>query len=104
MVDGEGAGPAPWASHSGSHTGLSQKGLPLSLPTLETQGSDTAVLKVLIIFSLHLCFMSQVQWDKGEPSLEPGSPASSPLPPPPPEQGLSAARASHPHSAPSQQL
>lgn len=82
MVDGEGAGPAPWAFHWGSHTGPTQKGLPLSLPTLETQGSATAVLKVLIIFSLNLCFMSKVQWDNGgwARSLEPGSPASSPFP------------------------
>ena len=58
MVDGVGAGPAPWAFDSCSHTGPTQKGLSLSLPTLETQGSATAVS---IIFSLNLCFVNKVQ-------------------------------------------
>lgn len=65
MVDGVGAGPSLWAFDSCSHTGPTQKGLPLSLPTLETQGSAAAVLKLLIIFSLNLCFISKVQWDNG---------------------------------------
>lgn len=57
-----GARPASWQLDQCNGTGLLQKGLPPSLPTLRTQSS---VVIILMISVLHLGFVNEVEWDSG---------------------------------------